>query len=537
MSNMQNEFIKRISLGLKRQSIAKCSDWSCRYRIMGKPFPGRWTFKYHPWLRDMHDSKAEINIGQKSAQVGYTETLLNWTFYNIDIEQNSVLYILPSNDNAGEFTSTRFDPALEASPHLKTLFTNVKNIKLKRAGTASLYIRGSRVKNNLKSVPVGRVACDEVDEMVVDNLPSAWERMSGHTDKQRWLISTPTVEDFGINSYFTVSNEQHYFFKCPHCGKFIELLPKENMDFTRGILFCHLCKTPLNKEEKLQAMRDTGEWVAQNDSEVFGWYLNQLYSFTVTPQELKIAYDRAKVDPAAEQELYNSKFGLPHVVEGARVTDSNIKEALGNYQSSVNINPEKIRTMGIDVGKFLHFEICEWDIIGSSVSSDVHILARPRVLRADKVEHFEDIDMLVKEYLPTHTVIDAMPERRKSKELCDRFPGMVTMCYYSETSKHREINQNADEKTITVNRTMWLDLSLGRFMQQRIKLPGDISEEYKKHLMNLVKRYDKDAMGNTVARYINTGDDHFGHARNYCELALSLAVGQGENSVETGINR
>jgi len=531
MINIFNTLAK----GLNRQAIGSCSQWAEKYRMMGQPYPGLWTFKYHPWLRDMHDSKAERNIGQKSAQVGYTETLLNWTFYNIDIEQKSVLYVLPTDNNAGEFTSTRFDPALEISPHLDNLFSNVQNVKLKRAGTANLYIRGSRVKNNLKSAPVARVACDEVDEMTVDNLPSAWERMMGQPDQSSWLISTPTVEDFGINYYYKMSSQQHYFFRCPHCSQFIEL-SIECFDFTIARLFCPKCKKTLGQDEKLEAMRRSGEWVSKiNDLDNRGWYLNQFYSYTVQPRHLKAAYDNAKTDPAAEQELYNSKFGIPFVVEGARVSDSHIKKAIGNYQSTVSINASKIRTMGIDVGKYCHYEICEWDILGNS--QDINVTARPRVLRADKVLTFEELDLLIKEYLPSHTVIDALPETRKAQELCDRFAGLVTKCFYSESIKTRGTERVDEKDQVTVNRTMWLDLSLGRFQQERITLPADISEEYKKHLKSLVKRYDKDALGNTIARYIHTGADHFGHARNYSEIALSLALGVSATNGESGVYR
>jgi len=534
-SKVLSSMLTNLSRGLSRQAIGSCSQWAEKYRMMAQPFPGLWKFKYHPWLRDMHDSKADRNVGQKSAQVGYTETLLNWTFYNIDISQRSVLYILPTDKNAGEFTSTRFDPALESSPHLSRLFNNVQNVKLKRAGSANLYIRGSRVKNNLKSAPVARVACDEVDEMTVENLPSAWERMMGQPDQQAWLISTPTVDNFGINAYYKQSSRQHYFFRCPHHGGFIELSHKDSFDFEAARLFCPKCKKTLGQEEKLEAMRNSGEWISQvNDMDNRGWYLNQLYSYTVLPKHLKASWEDAKVDPAAEQELYNSKFGVPYVVEGARVTDANIKNAIGEYKSTVNINTNKIRTMGIDVGKYCHYEICEWDILGVS-SSDINVMARPRVLRADKVLTFDELDELIKGYLPTHTVIDAMPETRKSQELCDRFPGLVTKCFYSETVKTRGTERNEEKDQVTVNRTMWLDLSLGRFMQGRIKIPADISEEYKSHLKALVKRYDKDATGNTISRYINAGADHFGHARNYSEIALSLALGVDGNKTEKGI--
>ena len=145
---MEDVLTRRIAAGLKRTSINSCSQWATTYRMMGKPFPGKWSFLHHPWSREMHDCDAEIMVGQKAAQMGFTETALNKTFYAIDVGGDSVAYILPaSTPDASDFSKGRFDPALELSTHLRDLFSNVKNIHHKRAGSASLYVRGSRSRS------------------------------------------------------------------------------------------------------------------------------------------------------------------------------------------------------------------------------------------------------------------------------------------------------------------------------------------------------------------------------------------------------
>ena len=123
---------QRITSGLSRKAITSCSQWAEKYRILGgKDFPGPWRFKHHPWLREMHDSLAPMNVGKKSAQMGYTETVLNLTFFKIDIERVDCLYVLPSKTpDASDFSTGRFDPALELSPHLENLFSDVKNIDI-----------------------------------------------------------------------------------------------------------------------------------------------------------------------------------------------------------------------------------------------------------------------------------------------------------------------------------------------------------------------------------------------------------------------
>ena len=95
--NLQSLFINQLTAGLQKRAIVKPSQWAEKYRIMGTPFSGPYSFFHYPWTREMHDSKCELNIGQKSAQMGYTEVVLNVTFYKIDIERVSCLYVLPNS--------------------------------------------------------------------------------------------------------------------------------------------------------------------------------------------------------------------------------------------------------------------------------------------------------------------------------------------------------------------------------------------------------------------------------------------------------
>ena len=130
---------------------------------MGQPYPGLLNHKHHPWTKAMRDCEDEFIVGQKAAQLGFTEVALDKCFYAIDIKGLSVMYVLPaSNPDASDFSTSRFDPALELSPHLEHLFSEVKNIGHKRAGSANLYLRGSRSRSQLKSVPVGLLILDEM---------------------------------------------------------------------------------------------------------------------------------------------------------------------------------------------------------------------------------------------------------------------------------------------------------------------------------------------------------------------------------------
>jgi len=500
---------------------------------MGQPYPGAWSFKHHPWAREMHDCEDEMMIGQKGAQLCFTEVALNKSFYNIDVHGNSVLYVLPtSSPDASNFSTSRFDPALELSPHLSTLFSDVKNIGHKRAGSANMFLRGSRSRNQLKSIPVSFAAIDEVDEMVQQNIPLIFERMSGQLQQQSFLLSTPTIEHFGINKYYQQSTQDHYFFPCPLCGKLTEFLFPDCLEITAekwgdpriqdSFLKCKECQGKLEHETKYEYLTK-GQWVpGYTDRMMRGFHVNQMYSATVKPHQIAASYLKGKESPADEQEFWNSKMGMPHEPEGSRITDADIQSCMSSLGMVAVAKPHALVTMGVDVGKWLHYEITQYGLSG--LGSDISLSAEGRLLKAGKLQHFEELDALMLKYYINFCVIDANPERRKALEFAQRFFGLVRCCFYGRGVNGKEITLHAQEQhTMTVDRTTWLDLSLGRIRTQRMKLPIDTPIEYKEHLKALVRITTKDPDGNPVAKYIKTGEDHFAHARNYNEIALQLA--------------
>jgi len=526
---------ERVAAGIKRTTITTPSRWARTYRTMGAPFPGPWTPEPAPWTLEMHDSKAPINIGQKSAQMGYSETLLNVTLFKIDVERIDCLYILPAKTpDATEFSAARFDVALELSPHLKGLFSSVKNVGHKRAGSANLYIRGSNSRSSLKSIPVAFIAYDEFDEMNMRNLSLAEERTSGQKESQSWKVSTPTIPEYGINLEFNTSTQERYFFKCPYCGKYVDLTWPESIvivgeyatdpRIVESHIICKECKHKLEHEDKREFLRakndgGTGIWIPKNEDIIKrGFYINQLYSIARPAFDVIAKYFSGLTDKASEQEFFNSKLGLPHIVDGAKLDDEQINSCITTEKPS-DFN---IITMGVDQGKWLHYEVVGWKF--TKLSNDLNISAEAFILDAGKKVDFTELDVLMRQWQIMSVVIDAQPERRLAYEFACRFWGHVFLCFYARGQKSRDItvNRDLDQHTITVDRTSWLDLALNRFRTRTIHLSPP-SEEYREHIKNITKHYKK-VDEDVVSEYLSRGPDHYAHARCYNEIALPLAA-------------
>lgn len=534
--------------GLETRNLITCSRWSAKRRVMGAPFPGPYGWRYHPWVREILDSQAPFNYAMKAAQMGVTEVAINRALFVIDRLCRDVLYVLPTALNAGDFSKARFNTALNLSSYLNALFTETDTVNLKKAGANNLYIRGSRGDSNLKSIPVSDLILDEVDEMEQKAYLLALERLSGQLEKHVWAISTPTIPDFGIHKLFQGSTQEHFFFKCPHCGRRTELVWPECIEIIgetvydprckESYLKCKECNHKLEHEAKLEFLKDA-TWEPTNhaaDSERRGFYINQLYSYTVSPAEIVVAHHRTLGDEAAAKEFSNSKLGLPFLGEGAQITDDMLDRCLKNHTRNdprPEVGGKRLITLGADQGKLGYISVCEWLL--PNYDRDINAVAICKLLWFGKFgeEDWGILDELMREWQVLAAVVDADPNINEARRFARRFWGYVWLSRYRKGSTAREITiAEADTAPIAqVDRSNWLSCSMGRFKTDppRIMLPRDISLEYRGHLKNVVRTYEKDEFGNPKLIYVSTGPDHFTHSLTYAEIALPLAAAITEN--------
>lgn len=561
---MSNRLIQELTMGiadgLQSQSLTSCLRWANKRRIMTGDFPGPFSTKYHPWVREMHNSKAPTNYSMKGAQLGVTEVLINLAFFTIDMRHKDVLYVLPTSKNASDFSKARFNAALKESPYLNTIFTDTNSIELKQAGSNTLYIRGSRGDSNLKSVPVSVLLLDEVDDMSQRAINLALERLSGHISKTVWGISTPTIPNYGIHKLYMSSTQEHFVFKCPCCSRLTKLIWPDCVKIIgvgvndpqchASYLRCKECKGKLEQLGKPDWLRRASWEVTNKNSnpDIRGFHISQLYSYTISPGELAVAHFKGFGDEAANIEFHNSKLGQPFIGDGAKLTDTDIDDCIANYAMDDD-RPEvgcgRLITMGVDQGKFLHIEITEWFF--DELTVNLNTGARAKVLWQGKFseEDWDQLDILMREFQVQHAVVDIDPQVIPAKHFARRNPGYVTLSRFRRgvTAKEISIADEGDDAPIaTVDRTTWFSTALGRFRKpRRIQLPHDISLEYREHLKAPIRTYvrsgtsedarKKQGSSDLVAKYISTSPDHYALARVYSEIALPLAASHvsGEN--------
>jgi hypothetical protein len=518
---------------------------------MGSPLPGPYSWKWHPWAKELHDTWAPESYVMKGAQLGVTEVAINRSFFTLDVLKRDVMYVLPTANAAGDFSKTRFASALALSPYIGSMFTDVNSVQLKRAGANSLYIRGSKSRTALKSVPVSELILDEVDEMDIDRvLVLAKERLSGQIHKHTWGISTPTVPEHGIHKLFIDSSQEHFQFRCPCCSQFIELVWPDNVVIVgeygsdprcaESYLICTKCRNKLPHEDKPSYL-STGQWIAtKTNPNIRGFTINQLYSFTVSPGELVSAYLKSRNDELASTEFFNSKLGLPFVGAGARITNEMIMNAIRDHSVS-DLRPEyagaRLITMGIDQGIVNYAVVCEWKQVSPDLS-DLSSAFLCRVLWAGSFpgEDWSPLYHLMHEWQVLYAVVDWQPETNEARRFARKFSGYAGLCRYESGKSPREIatsDEDSGAPLHKVDRSSWLSTSLGRFKcnPTTIELPRDLPGPFPLHIQCLVRTYERDDDDAVRVVYKATGDgaDHYAHALNYAEIALHKMPRAAEN--------
>jgi hypothetical protein len=198
-------------------SLSKVPQWiERRTWLEGAPF----SFTGHEYqLKILQDQSREIVI-KKCSQVGITELAIRRTLAVMDILPDiHVIYTLPTSNFAKAVVKTRFDPVIESSPYLKSrLNREVDSMEMKQIGSSYLYIKGTIGQAAAISVPASLLVHDEVDFSDQGVLSNYQSRLTHSRYKMKFRLSTPTVDEFGIDADFRQSRRHFNHCKCHHCG-------------------------------------------------------------------------------------------------------------------------------------------------------------------------------------------------------------------------------------------------------------------------------------------------------------------------------
>ncbi len=515
--------------------MARPDEWAVgmELKVDGKPF----SLTGREYVRQViRDYSPEIII-PKAAQMAFTVTFLTKSLHNVAERRLNGLYLLPMKTGAVPFVQARIDPIIESNPGLSAKFASVDNRLHKQTiDGVNLYIRGTNILRELQEVPVDFEVWDERDHMVEENLPDARHRMDGSTFKRIVILSTPTVDGYGVygDDAWEYSDQHRWEVQCPGCSRFQVLnFTESSLDYSNlklgdtadeCVLECAFCHREISDHERA-GLNKTGRWTPMRlDGRIRGYHISQFNSPTQPLREIMQGYFKGQRDQRMFRSFWNQNMGLPFTAAGDRITPE-LLDKLRQPGYMLGGLPNSSISLGIDVGTTIH--VWCWHFGPNK---------RKMLWNVKTFRNWDDLDKFLGSLSSWVGVIDAHPEKSKSYDLAQKYHGRLWIGFSDDRPQaHEQANFSTlkfgEPGYVTIDKTMALDGFIRDMIDGNTIFPPnarELGEEMRgkpynglyHQLTQMVRVEEENARGNTVARWRkNRNADHWHHAGMFASVA------------------
>lgn len=317
------------------------ADWADACRVLGPeegPYPGQWRTDRVPYLRDVMEALSLSHPSRRvtlmaSAQVGKTMALLNFAGQVISETPATVLWVLPSLDEAQKFNRDKLEPMLANTPaiaaRVRALVSRDESGSTTRRKVfpgGNIDITGANSSKGLQMVTKRVILLDEVSEFPMDvdgrgdPVSMAEARTIAWTGREKiGAASTPGIKgQCRISARWEDGSQGRYQVPCPHCGH-RQPLTFDNLKWPKGEpsaarYHCEGCGAGIEHRDKA-AMLAAGAWVHARPEQVVAhasFALNALYSPFVSWAWVAEQREKSADDPLLDKVFTQQVLGLPY---------------------------------------------------------------------------------------------------------------------------------------------------------------------------------------------------------------------------------
>jgi phage terminase large subunit GpA-like protein len=302
----------------------------------------------------------------KSAQIGWTEILLNVIGYFVDQDPSPMLLVQPTLDIGEAFSKDRLAPSVRDTPALRD---KIKDAKSRDSGNTLLHktfpgghitIGGANSPAGLASRPIRVALFDEIDRFPpsagTEGDPISLGKKRTTTFRNRKVLcgSTPTIRGGSrVESGYEGGDQRTYHVPCPACGAFQRLVWSQvRWDDGRpetARYVCQHCSADLTDADKPDMLR-AGEWrAARPFNGIASFHISELYSPWVTWPEMARSFLEAKRLPETLQTWINTALGETWEDKGEVLEGGALSSRVEAYTPDHAPAGVKLITIGTDV--------------------------------------------------------------------------------------------------------------------------------------------------------------------------------------------
>jgi len=549
---MKQDLLAQFRQGLVDKSLKWPSRWATKKVWMPSPFEGLLDFGPFPWLEEIVNvMEGQVSV-MKGSQLGCSVVAMVKSLFTAIEMRDEAMIVQPTAQAAGLFAQSRLDAIIATSPALRDAFPKNDSVSLKTTKFHShIFMRGSISEAGLTSQPVSVAIIDEFDRCNINCLALIKKRMSARSLAQRhvFVLSTPILPEMGIDQQFREGTQERFVFDCPGCSRGITLEWPESVEIigaspddprcAESYFKCQHCGHKLDIDERaldpkykneflMKPWLSTARWEANAEAQYHrSFYIPQMYGPKITAGEMVVESIKAEANEAEKVQFVNQSLGLPYVMEGAKLSNEIINRCIGDHHLTDDppVEGGRMIVMGIDVGTMLDCVVTEY-IYTRDPGFEPHLASVAKVLQVRRIPggDWGQLGNLMRDYSIEHAVIDFQPETTMARAFANEFYGGVSLCQYRKGTQQLDINcKVGDDKVslLTVDRTSFLDMALGRFHKQQVIIPVDTGYVFKEHLCNLTRTYEYDENNRPKAKYVTPPNkaDHLAHAYTLGEVA------------------
>jgi len=540
--NITQESIQQLSIALNTLSEQDFKDilstidpvsWTENRRILkGQPF----SFKNREYLLQPYRDKYRDIIFMKGRQVEMSEFSMNWLLRKLDIYPYTTgLHAFPRASQSQRFSKQRLDNAIKDSKYIREWYCEKESEQMMRKFTKkpsednlipyNFYILGATwesrkdtVGDAARSTSLDFIIYDERQDHPNDVETVLGEGASHSEYKQTLTLGTPKLPGIQFDQQWEASNKMLWFVSCPKCGRESPItmenileVEDDSGDYYYG---CPQCRTEL--------IRNKGRWLETNPQkrpEYHGYHINQLIVPWITANEImkkknSVSYPRRR--------FYNEVLGESYGGDDIPITIAMMEECAKNNYKLGEVSSNEQLFAGIDWGSR------SWCVIQNKQHRLIDCLITGE---KDPREHAKTITHFLLKYKNQikKVVCDAGPDITRYytlRDLC-RSEGItrdVYACYYTTPPAKTDIQWNEKEYNVTVGRSEVIEQVIDEIHNCKFIIPGkdkDIErvDTLIEHFTNIAAEEAESKSGNKYIIYVNTGQDHFLHAKIYSDVA------------------
>lgn len=336
----------------------------------------------------MDNVDIKVIVGQKSAQIAWSETTNSYMSKRMDIDPQNIIVAFPRMESAKKYSREKIKPMIKSIPRLLENIGNPDRCSYKffkfHGGWLSLVT--ARSTEDLKSSSAPIIIVEEPDGLQEDvgdqgdALDLLMQRQKTYIERKLIYAGTPTDEDFSrVAKAYQQSNQMVFMVPCKDCGELQEFdfqylkceeYSNRFIDPVYGkwnpktaYYCCKYCSSTWSDEDRKIAVRKALEfnnkgWIAlrPEETDIYGFAFNELMSsfaasthYELMKKKIKAEIALTKGNEGLMKSFVNNSEGKAYATRSIGLDVQQMQKRRQNYQEGFVPFGGIALTAGIDV--------------------------------------------------------------------------------------------------------------------------------------------------------------------------------------------